>query len=103
MAHPLTAYDGTRDLNTTLLTDNAAEADAPVFAAVTFIIFFRSEYALVKKAVLLGSLCAVVVSGFVISPKLHSSMRSGEARRIATASKSCGIMSFFLIAIQEFD
>src|SRR3989344_2577680 len=40
-----------------------------------------------------------MVSGFVISPQLHSAMRSGEASRIATAAKSCGMTSFFLICI----
>src|SRR3989344_666424 len=43
-----------------------------------------------------------MVSGLVISPKLHSNIRSGEASRIATASKSCGMTSFFFIAIQMY-
>src|SRR3989338_2943717 len=43
-----------------------------------------------------------MVSGLVISPKLHSCTRSGLASRIATASKSCGMTSFFFVAIQMY-
>jgi hypothetical protein len=43
MAHALAAHDGARDFDAALLADNALVADAAVFAAVTFVVFFRTE------------------------------------------------------------
>ena len=60
VAHALAAHDGTSDLHAALFTDDPSEADTAVFTAVTLVILFRTEYALVEKTVLLGALGAVV-------------------------------------------
>src|SRR3989344_2709305 len=60
--HAFAADNCTRNFHTAFLTDNAAETDAAVLAAVTLIIFFRTKYALVKETILLRTLCAVVDS-----------------------------------------
>ena len=60
VAHPFAAHDGARYLDTAFLTDDAAEADAAVFAAVTFVVLLGPEHALIEEAVLLGALGTVV-------------------------------------------
>src|ERR1041385_7477828 len=60
MTHALAAHDGARDLHAALFADDTAEADTAVFTAVTFVVFFRTENALIKEAVFLRSLGAVV-------------------------------------------
>ena len=62
VAHALTAHDRARDLHTALFTDDASETDTAVFTAVTLVVLLGTEYALVEKTVLLGTLGAVVDS-----------------------------------------
>src|SRR5262245_44499350 len=56
VTHALAAHDGACDFDAALLADDATEADATVFTAVAFVIFFRTENALIKEAVFLRSL-----------------------------------------------
>ena len=76
MAHALSADDGARDFDAAFLADDTAEADAAVFAAVAFVVFFRAENALVEEAVLFRSLRAVVdglgFCDFAVRPIQHS-------------------------------
>src|SRR3954469_81748 len=60
MAHAFAAYDSASDFHSTLFTDDAAETDAAVFTAVTFVIFFGTKNALVEEAVFFRALRAVV-------------------------------------------
>src|SRR3989344_3966002 len=60
--HALAANYRAGNLDSTFFTDNVFVADPAVFSAVTFVIFFRAEYFLVKKASALGTPCAVIYS-----------------------------------------
>src|SRR3989344_1009979 len=84
VSHALAADDGARYLHAALLTDDTAEADAAVFAAVTFVIFFRTEHALVEKTVLLRTLSTIVDSlrlRYLAPAPLHHSVWACEPHR----------------------
>ena len=81
VAHALAAHDGARNFHATFLTNDAAETDATVLTAVTFVILFGSEYALVEEAVFFRALRAVVdglgLGDFAEAPFEHT-VRRGE-------------------------
>ena len=82
MAHALATNDGASELHAALLADDALEADAAIFTAVTFIIFFRTEDLLVEERVLLRALGAVVdgfrTSDFAVRP-FADALRRGRS------------------------
>jgi hypothetical protein len=82
VTHAFAAHDCARDFYATFFTDDAAETDAAVFTAVTFVIFFRTKNALVEEAVFLRSLRAVVdgfrLRDFALRP-LQNALRRSEA------------------------
>src|SRR3989344_4470225 len=84
VSHALAADDGARYLHAALLTDDTAEADAAGFAAVTFVIFFRTEHALVEKTVLFRTL-STIVDGlrlrYLAPAPLHHSVWACEPHR----------------------
>ena len=80
VSHAFAAHDGARDLDAAFLADDAAETDATVLAAVAFVIFFRTEYALIEETAFFGTLRAIV-DGFglrdlAIRPLEHAIRRS---------------------------
>ena len=60
VTHAFAAHNSASDLHAALLADDPAETDTTVFTAVTFVIFFRTEYTLVEKTVLFGTLRTII-------------------------------------------
>ena len=82
VTHAFAAHDRARNFDATLFAHDAAEPYAAIFAAVAFVVFFRTKNALIKEAVFLRSLRSVVdgfrLSDFTIRP-IENSLRRGEA------------------------
>ena len=62
VAHSLSSYSCSCDLNSAAVTNLALEADLLELTAVTFPVLGRSEYSFTEKTVSFGLLCSVVYS-----------------------------------------
>ena len=79
--HPLPANDRTSDFHAAFFADNVLIANAPVFPAITLVVFLRAENFLVEKPSALATPGAVVdrlrLGHFAVRPLLDL-LRRGE-------------------------